>query len=317
MFGPGSLTWSVNGEAVLLLGGGRALILQVAHPKVAAGVTEFSGYREDPWGRLYRTLEVTLKIAFGDPETSRAASEGLRRIHGRVAGTDDRREPYRALDPGLLLWVHATLTDTSLTIYERYVGKLTPRERSLYYEEMKTLGEAYSIPRDAMPADHAAFRRYWASMLADGLRVTEATREVGQRGPATRSAPGRLAGNRGDQAGHRGNAPRAPARRARAGLGTRTRALARSLAARDPSPDARPAGPLSPLPPRSRRAPPGGLAAFLARTRDAPRYRRLSCPFAVRRRRGIPAASVSAASISARIAFSEREATTGSESPST
>jgi len=178
MFGPGSLTWRVNGEAVLLLGGGRALILQVAHPKVAAGVAEFSDYRQDPWGRLYRTLEVTLKIAFGDAETSRAASEGLRRAHQRVAGADDRGEPYRALDPDLLLWVHATLIDTSLTIYERYVAALTPRERSLYYEEMKTLGEAYSIPRDAMPADHAAFRRYWASMLADGLRVNETTHDV-------------------------------------------------------------------------------------------------------------------------------------------
>jgi uncharacterized protein (DUF2236 family) len=174
MFGPGSLTWRVNGEAALLLGGGRALILQVAHPQVAAGVAEFSGYREDPWGRLYRTLEVTLKIVFGDPETSRTASEGLRRAHRRVAGTDDRGEPYRALDPDLLLWVHATLIDTSLTIYERYVAALTPRERSLYYEEMKTLGEAYSIPRD----DYPAFRRYWASMLADGLRVNGTTREV-------------------------------------------------------------------------------------------------------------------------------------------
>jgi uncharacterized protein (DUF2236 family) len=178
MFGPGSLTWRVNGEAVLLLGGGRALILQVAHPKVAAGVAEFSSFREDPWGRLYRTLEVTLRIVFGDPETSRAASEGLRRAHRRVEGKDDRDEPYRALDPELLLWVHATLIDTSLTIYERYVAALTPRERSLYYEEMKDLGEAYSIPRDAMPANHAAFGRYWASMLAGGLRRTEITREV-------------------------------------------------------------------------------------------------------------------------------------------
>jgi uncharacterized protein (DUF2236 family) len=178
MFGPGSLSWRINGEAVLLLGGGRALILQVAHPKVAAGVAEFSDYRQNPWGRLYRTLEVTLKIVFGDSETSRAASARLRRVHRRVDGADDRGEPYRALDPDLLLWVHATLIDTSLTIYERYVATLTPRERCLYYEEMKMLGEAYSIPRDAMPADHAAFRRYWASMLADGLRVTATTHEV-------------------------------------------------------------------------------------------------------------------------------------------
>jgi len=172
------MIWRVNGEAVLLLGGGRALLLQVAHPKVAAGVAEFSDYRQGPWSRLYRTLDVTLKIAFGDAATSRAASDRLRRAHHRVAGADDRGEPYRALDPDLLLWVHATLIDTALTMYERYVGVLTPRERDLYYEEMKTLGEAYSIPPSAMPADHAAFRRYWASMLTGGLRVTETTREV-------------------------------------------------------------------------------------------------------------------------------------------
>jgi uncharacterized protein (DUF2236 family) len=178
MFGPGSRTWRVNGEAVLLLGGGRALILQVAHPKVAAGVAAFSDYRKDPWRRLYRTLDTTLTIAFGEPAASRAASERLRRVHQRVAGADDRGEPYRALDPELLLWVHATLIDTSLTIYERYVATLTPGARDAYYEEMKALGEAYSIPRDAMPADLAAFRRYYRQVLAEGLRVTETTRDV-------------------------------------------------------------------------------------------------------------------------------------------
>jgi len=178
VFGPCSMTWRVNGEAVLLLGGGRALILQVAHPKVAAGVAEFSNYREDPWGRLYRTLELTLTIVFGDPEDSRAASRRLRAVHERVGGSDDQGEGYRALDPELLLWVHATLIDTSLTIYQRYVGALTPRERDLYYDEMKALGRAYAIPSDAMPADYAAFRRYWGSMLVDGLRVTETTRDV-------------------------------------------------------------------------------------------------------------------------------------------
>jgi len=178
VFGPGSMTWRVNGEAALLLGGGRALILQVAHPQVAAGVAEFSDYRQDPWGRLYRTLDVTLKIAFGEPQAARAASQELRRAHRRVTGHDDRGQPYRALDPELLLWVHATLIDTSLTIYERYVAPLTPRERSLYYGEMKKLGEAYAIPRSAMPDDFPAFRRYWGSMLAGELRVTETTRDV-------------------------------------------------------------------------------------------------------------------------------------------
>jgi uncharacterized protein (DUF2236 family) len=178
VFGPGSLTWRVNGEAVLLLGGGRALLLQVAHPGVAAGVAEFSNYREDPWRRLYRTLDTTLTIAFGDEEASKAASIRLRRVHERIAGTDDRGEPYRALDPELLLWVHATLIDTALAIYTRFVGRLTSDERERYYEEMRTLGEAYSIPRAVMPADYKAFRNYRDSMLDGGLRVTETTRDV-------------------------------------------------------------------------------------------------------------------------------------------
>jgi uncharacterized protein (DUF2236 family) len=178
VFGPGSPTWRVNGESVLLLGGGRALILQVAHPGVAAGVAQFSNYRAEPWKRLYRTLDTTLTIVFGDDRTSAAASARLRRVHERVRGSDDRGEPYSALDPAVLLWVHATLIDTSLTIYERYVRPLSSPELNGYYEEMKALGEAYSIPREAMPPDYAAFRSYWDAMLAGGLRTTNTTRDV-------------------------------------------------------------------------------------------------------------------------------------------
>lgn len=178
-FGPGSLTWRVNGEAVLSLGGGRALILQVAHPKVAAGVAQHSSYREDPWGRLYRTLDVTLRIAFGDRDTSRRASERLWRRHSQVRGVDDRGEPYEALDPALLMWVHATLIDTSLLLYQRYVGPLTGGEQAAYYREMIELGEGYGISRSAQPADYRGFRSYLEEMLAgEELRVTDTLRDV-------------------------------------------------------------------------------------------------------------------------------------------
>src|SRR5204863_193218 len=82
LYGPGDVTWRVNRETVLLAGGGRALLLQVAHPLVAAGVAEHSDYREDPWRRLYRTLDVTTRIVFGDGETSREAARRLRREYG-------------------------------------------------------------------------------------------------------------------------------------------------------------------------------------------------------------------------------------------
>jgi len=175
---PGSLAWRVSGEGVLLLGGGRALILQVAHPGVAAGVAQHSDYRRSPWQRLYRTIDVTTQIVFGDEAGSGSAAERLRRVHARVRGRDDRGRSYSALDPDLLLWVQATLLDTSLLIYDRYVHPLSEAERAAYYEQMKPVAAAYGIPPDRLPPDWAAFRRYFAAMLGGRLRVTHTTREV-------------------------------------------------------------------------------------------------------------------------------------------
>jgi uncharacterized protein (DUF2236 family) len=186
LFGPGTLTWRVNREGALLLGGGRALILQVAHPLVAAGVAEFSNYGEDPWGRLYRTLDLTTKIVFGDSEEAAEASDRLRSIHSRVRGVTREAggrfpagTPYEANDPELLMWVHATLVDTSLLVYDRYVAHLTIAERRRYYEEQKTLGEAFGVPRDRQPDTYADFNEYFQAMLeSDALAVTEILRDV-------------------------------------------------------------------------------------------------------------------------------------------
>src|SRR3712207_5546454 len=114
LFGPETVTWRVNREAVLLAGGGRALLLQVAHPSVAAGVVQHSDYDVDPWGRLYRTLDLVTRITFGRPATSEKAAKRLRTAHGAVRGERDDGASYRALDPDLLLWVWATLVETSL-----------------------------------------------------------------------------------------------------------------------------------------------------------------------------------------------------------
>jgi uncharacterized protein (DUF2236 family) len=175
---PGSVAWRVGSEGALLLGGGRALILQVAHPQVAAGVAQHSNYREAPWRRLYRTIEVTSRIVFGDDRESDEAAAALRRRHQRVVGRDDRGDEYRALDPELLMWVHATLVDSSLLIYHRYVKPLREEEMALYYAQMKPVAEAYGIPRERQPADWTAFRDYWDGMLLSGVRVTDTTRAV-------------------------------------------------------------------------------------------------------------------------------------------
>jgi uncharacterized protein (DUF2236 family) len=175
---PGSVAWRVGSEGVLLLGGGRALLLQVAEPAVAAGVAEFSDYRNAPWRRLYRTIEVTTRIVFGGNEKSAEAAAALQRRHERVQGRDDGGRRYRALDPELLMWVHATLLDTSLVVYDRYVRPLTESERAAYYEEMKPVGEAYGIPAKHQPRDWREFRDYFDESVLTRLRVTDTTRDV-------------------------------------------------------------------------------------------------------------------------------------------
>src|SRR3954463_13256751 len=112
LYGPDTVTWRVNREAVLLAGGGRALLLQVAHPLVAAGVARHSTFETQPWTRLHRTLDLVTKITFGDRRTSELASARLRGVHARVQGTAADGTPYSARDPDLLLWVWATLVDS-------------------------------------------------------------------------------------------------------------------------------------------------------------------------------------------------------------
>jgi uncharacterized protein (DUF2236 family) len=186
LFGPESVTWRVNREGVLLVGGGTALILQLAHPLVAAGVAQHSNYREDPWGRLYRTLDLTTKIVFGSTATAEEASARIRHTHGRVRGKTaepggafPEGTPYDARTPELVMWVHATLVHTSLLVYQRYVRPLTISEQRRYYEEQKLLGEQFGVPREHQPETFADFNDYFDEILAsDRIAVTDALRDV-------------------------------------------------------------------------------------------------------------------------------------------
>jgi uncharacterized protein (DUF2236 family) len=185
LFGPDSVMWRVNREGVLLLGGGAALIMQVAHPLVGAGVAEHSNYREDPWGRLYRTLDFTTTIVFGSTEDAHAASERLRGIHAKVRGltTEDggkypKGSKYFANDPDLALWVHATLVDTSLQVYTAYVGTLSQKEKLQFFEEQKLLGEMFGVPREKHPETLADFYDYYQRTIEEDLAVTDALRDV-------------------------------------------------------------------------------------------------------------------------------------------
>jgi uncharacterized protein (DUF2236 family) len=176
LFGPGSLAWRINAETVLLLGGGRALLMQIAHPLVAAGVADYSDFTAEPFERLWRTIDTALTVIFGDSEQWRAAVRRVGGIHTHVRGEREGTS-YSALDPELLLWVHATLVDSSLVAYERFVHPLRPNVRERLYLEMRRMGTAFGVPEDLHPPTYAEFRAYMDRTIAQ-LEIGEEGRRV-------------------------------------------------------------------------------------------------------------------------------------------
>jgi uncharacterized protein (DUF2236 family) len=173
-----SWAWRVNAEPTVFAGGGRALLLQVAHPGVGAGVEQFSSYASDPWGRLFRTVDIMMKLSFGTPEVSARQQRILYAMHQRVKGTTDDGTQYSALDSDLQMWVWATLVDTALLIYERVRGRLSDAERAQFYEESKLVAYACGVPRGTCPDDWAAFSDYVEHVVVSDLRVTRSARAV-------------------------------------------------------------------------------------------------------------------------------------------
>ena len=182
LFGPASVTWRVNREAVILLGGGRALLLQVAHPLVAAGVAAHSRFRQRPLERLWRTLDLMLTLVFADAARAIGAVREIEHVHARVRGVLDagvgpfaRGTPYDASEPRLLFWVYATLVDTALVAYERFVGPLTAGERAAYYEESKMGARLFGIPEPLIPPTLVRFEEYMDGMIHGEVLAVGAT----------------------------------------------------------------------------------------------------------------------------------------------
>ncbi len=181
-FGPGSATWAICSEAALMLGGGCALILQVAHPLVGAGVETYSRFKSDRWGRLTHTRDTMGQIIFGDTQTAERGAARMRRAHARIQGVVSTGQaagrPYDATDPALVMWVWATLVRTSIATYEQYVRRLPVAEIVRYYEEQKRFAHACGVPLDGCPPTYADFTDYFEATVERTLEPTAAARHV-------------------------------------------------------------------------------------------------------------------------------------------
>jgi uncharacterized protein (DUF2236 family) len=190
----------ISGEQVLLFGGGRALLLEVAHPLVAAGVADHSNFREDPFGRLQRTLDAMSTIVFSDCEAALAAARGVARSHERVrgalaedAGPFPKGTPYTGRDPELVRWVWATLVDTSVVVYERFVAALDAAALDEYYRDHREVGRLLGVPEPLLPEDWRAFDAWFdAELESDTLTVTDTARAIAD---AVLDPPVRVAGS--------------------------------------------------------------------------------------------------------------------------
>ena len=174
----------------MLFAWARAILMQFAHPLIAAGVAEHSTFRGGALAavaRLHHTVRAMLSLTFGDEDRKERTLETIRAIHRRVNGRLPEEvgpfaagTPYSAEDPRLLLWVHATLLDSILPFYDRVIAPLSTAERDAYCAEAASTAIALGAHDADVPRTWAALRGYVETMLASGtITVGAQARELG------------------------------------------------------------------------------------------------------------------------------------------
>jgi uncharacterized protein (DUF2236 family) len=179
-FGPDSKLWEVNRSSAVFLGAGRAALLQLAHPWVATAIEQHSHTRRAPVGRFQRTFARVFAMVYGDRDSALDAARKVHAVHSHIEGQLAAGGRYLANDPDALLWVHATLWDTSVRMFEEIVRPLAPQEKELYYAETRRFAALFGIPERRLPRDWQAFTRYVEGMLEGGLRVLPGAAEMGR-----------------------------------------------------------------------------------------------------------------------------------------
>lgn len=196
ILGPCSVAWQLGGDLGLFLGGGRAALLQLAHPFVAHAIAQHSRTRTDVVGRFQRTFRYVFAMVFGELDDAFSAARRVHRIHARIHGVLPEAvggwragTSYHANDVDALRWVHATLVDTTLVVREHLDGPLPVDLKDRYVLEMNRFAQLFGIPAQLLPESWAAHAAYMARMLAsDRIAIAPCAREmamflVGRGGP--------------------------------------------------------------------------------------------------------------------------------------
>lgn len=186
VFGPGSMVWRIDREAAVFLAAGRALLLQLAHPWVAAAIAQHSRSLADPIGRFHRTFGVVFTMVFGTTDDAVAAARRLYRRHSAIsgflkegAGVFPAGSAYCANHVAALRWVFATLVESAIVAFELVNPPLAAAERERYYAEMGRFAALYGIPQTALPFSWPDFADYVEAMIgSDVIAVSDASRAI-------------------------------------------------------------------------------------------------------------------------------------------
>ena len=178
LYGPDSVTWRVHADPSMALAGLRALLLQAVHPLAMSGVAQHSDFREDPWGRLFRTAEYVGVTTFGTTEQARRAGAKVRGIHRRLGGIEPESGiGYRVNDPELLRWVHCVEVESFLSTALRCGLRLRRADQDRYYAEQQRGSELVGLKAANVPGSVAEMADYFTDVRPQ-LRVTKAAREA-------------------------------------------------------------------------------------------------------------------------------------------
>jgi uncharacterized protein (DUF2236 family) len=167
-----------GGDVRLLNTAGWALALQVSHPTVGAGVREHSNFKEDPWGRLVRTLDFVNLLVYGDPEAAVNTGRNVRQMHKRIKGVKPDGGRYHALEPEAYAWVHATLIEGIVIGHTRFIGPLSTPTVERLYAEWRELGRLLGVRDSDLPPDWDGFRVYFDQTVAERLEDNDVVRDV-------------------------------------------------------------------------------------------------------------------------------------------
>jgi len=175
---PATVTWQRAGDARVLLAAGYALLLQVAHPTVGAGVSEHSRFRSDPWGRLLRTLDYACTMVYGGPRAAGEMGRRIRAFHRQISGSRPDGRRYHALERPAYAWVHATLAQGIVLAHERFGRDLDGEERERLWSEWRSLGRLLGVRAEDLPSGWRAFSDYFEETAESTLERTPAVEEV-------------------------------------------------------------------------------------------------------------------------------------------